>query len=274
MEVVEGYDTDSFIGSFQRFVNRIGKPRDVYSDCGTNLKGATSELNIKIQRINEYSSNEQSTWYFNLLTARHMGGIWERTIRNVMFSMIKNTVLTDFELMTIFTDIEAIVSNRPLTYVSDNPDDLEPLTPNHLSLGRYNSGGVIEENDGDISSRRIWKQVVAISNQFWKKWLIEYLPTLQSRGKWNVHQTNIEPGTIELLKEESLPRGKWPLSQIIDVCPSSDGIIRVVKVKTMTGEYVRPAVKIFPLECDNNFEVPHRRRVLKTVTLSHQFMTF
>ena len=98
-----------------------------------------------------------------------MGGIWERTIRNVMFSMIKNTVLTDFELMTIFTDIEAIVSNRPLTYVSDNPDDLEPLTPNHLSLGRYNSGGVIEENDGDISSRRIWKQVVAISNQFWKK---------------------------------------------------------------------------------------------------------
>ena len=45
-------------------------------------------------------------------------------------------------------------------------------------------------------------------------------------------------------------------SQIIDVCPSSDWIVRVVKEKTMTGEYVRPAVKISPLECDNNFEVP------------------
>ena len=87
--------------------------------------------------------------------------------------------------MTIFTEIETIVNNRPLTYVSDNPDNLEPLTPNHLLLSRCNSGAVIEENDGDISSRRRWKQVVTISDQFWKRRLIEYLPTFQSRGKWN-----------------------------------------------------------------------------------------
>ena len=144
-----------------------------------------------------------------------MGGIWEKIIRavkKIMFSIIKNTVLTDFELMTIFTDIEVIVNNRPLTYVSDNPDDHEPLTPNHLLLGRYNGGAVIKEPDEDISSRRRWKQVVAISNQFWKRWLIEYLPTLQSRRIWNVHQTSIEPGTIVLLKEENWPRGKWPLA--------------------------------------------------------------
>ena len=105
-----------------------------------------------------------------------MGGIWERiirTVKNVMFSMIKNTVLTDFQLMTIFTEIEAIVTSRPLPYVSDNPDNIEPLTPNHLLLGRYNSKTVIEENDGDIASRRRWKQVAAIPNQFWKRWLIE-----------------------------------------------------------------------------------------------------
>ena len=94
LEVVEGYDTDSFIGSFQWFVNRRGKPRDVYSDCDTNLKGTTSELNIKIQRINEYSSNEQITWHFNPPAAAHMGGIWEkiiRTVKNIMFSMMKNS---------------------------------------------------------------------------------------------------------------------------------------------------------------------------------------
>ena len=190
LKVVEGCDTDSFIGSFQRLANRRGKPRDVYSDCGTNLNGTTSELNIKIQRINEYSSNEQITWHFNPPAAPYMGGIWERiirTVKSVMFSMIKNTFLTDFKLMTIFTEIEAIVNNRPLTYVSDYPDDREPFTPNHLLLDRYNSGAVIEENDADTSSRRRWKQMVVISNQYWKRWLIEYLPTLQSRGKRNVH---------------------------------------------------------------------------------------
>ena len=88
-----------------------------------------------------------------------MGGTWERlirTVKNVMFSMIKNTVLTDFQLMTIFTEIEVIVNNRPLTYGSDNPDDFELLTPNNLLLGRYNSGAVIEENEGDISNCRRW----------------------------------------------------------------------------------------------------------------------
>ena len=163
--------------------------------------------------------------------------------------------------MTVFTEIEAIVNNRSLTYFSDSPDDIEPLIPNHLLLSRYNSGTVIEENNGDIWSRRRWKQVVAIPSQFWEKWLIEYLPTLQSRHKWNVHQTNIEPGTIAFLKEENLPRGKWLLARIINVHPSSDKIARVVKVKTMTGEYVRPVVKVFPLECDNNFEVPQGAEV-------------
>ena len=145
-----------------------------------------------------------------------MAETWERIIRtgqNVMFSMIKNTVLKDFELMT----------NWPLTYVSGNSDDLEPLIPNHLLLGRYNSGVVIKENKRDISSRRRWKQVDAISNQFWKRWLIEYLP--KSRVKWNVHQTNIEPGTVVLLKEDNLTRGIWPLAPIIDIrqdCTSSE----------------------------------------------------
>ena len=81
-----------------------------------------------------------------------------------MFSMIKKTVLTGFQLMAIFTEIEATVNNWSLTYVSDNPDDLELLIPNHLLLDRYNGSAVIEENDGDISVRRKWKQVVAISN--------------------------------------------------------------------------------------------------------------
>ena len=182
LEVVKGYDSDSSIGSFQRLANRRGKPGDVYSDCGTNLKIAKSELNIKIQRINEYSSNEQINWHFNPPAAPHMGGIWEtitRTVKSVMFSMIKNTSFTDFQLMTIFTEIKAIVNNRPLTYVSDNPYDLEPPKQNHLLLGRYNEGVVIEESDGAISSRRRRKQVVLISNQFWKRQLIEWLPTSQ-----------------------------------------------------------------------------------------------
>ena len=43
-----------------------------------------------------------------------MKGLWERiirTVKNVMFRIIKNTGLKDFQLMEIFTEIKAIVSN-------------------------------------------------------------------------------------------------------------------------------------------------------------------
>ena len=44
LEVVESTDTDAFINSLRRFVNRRGCPSIIYSDRGSNFRGATSEL--------------------------------------------------------------------------------------------------------------------------------------------------------------------------------------------------------------------------------------
>ena len=53
---------------------------------------------------------------------------------------------------------------------------------------------------------------------------MEYLPPLQSTHKWNVHQTNIEPGTIVLLKEENLTRGKSPLARTLTLVLHQTGL--------------------------------------------------
>ena len=39
-------------------------------------------------------------------------------------------------MMTVFTEVENIVNNRPLTANSNNVKDFEALTPNHFLIGR------------------------------------------------------------------------------------------------------------------------------------------
>ena len=127
-------------------------------------RGTVNELGIEVAKINKFAVQEKIVWNFNPPASPHMGGLWERTIRtvkSVMFSMIKNTVLTDFQLMTIFTEIENIVNNRPITHVNDDYDDLEALTPNHFLVGKYNMGSnnFGENVEADTSYRKRWKQV-------------------------------------------------------------------------------------------------------------------
>lgn len=40
---------------------------------------------------------------------------------------------------------------------------------------------------------------------------------------------------------------KWPLGRVVSTHPGSDGICRVVTVRTASGVYKRPVVKICPL---------------------------
>ena len=142
IELVESLDTDSFINAMQRFINRRGRPSLIVSDCGTNFRGAVNELQIQISKfdhskVGNKMAKQQFQWLFNPPSSPHMGGVWERMIRTVkeaMFSIVKDRVLTDFQMLTLFSEVENIVNNRPLTYLSENHEDLEALTPNHFLI--------------------------------------------------------------------------------------------------------------------------------------------
>ena len=43
-------------------------------------------------------------------------------------------------------------------------------------------------------------------------------------------------------------RGEWPLGRIMETFPAPDGVVRVVRVRTATGEVTRPVTKLCLLE--------------------------
>jgi len=100
---------------------------------------------------------------------------------------------------------EAIMNSRPLAPISDDPHDLRALSPSNLLLVRPAvplPPGVFTEKD---LLRRKWRQVQHLADNFWKRFLQEYLPLLQKRQKWLRPQPNVRQGDFVLIHEENVP---------------------------------------------------------------------
>ena len=79
------------------------------------------------------------TWQFIPKRAPWYGGYWERLVR-LTKQALKKTLGRSFVtlpiLKTIVVEVEATLNDRPLTYVSADVTNIEPLTPAHLLYGR------------------------------------------------------------------------------------------------------------------------------------------
>ena len=179
-------------------------------------------------------------------------------------ALLKQQVLDDEELATLMCEVESIVNGRLLTKVSDDPRDLEALTPNHLLLlpsGTTLPPGIFSEED--VYSRRRWRQVQYLSEVFSRWWLKEYLPSLQERQKWTRLAVNFEVEDIVLIVDENSPRNSWPLGCIQEVRPNKgDGLVRRVLLKTKTSILERRINKIVPMEAPRLHESSRERQTL------------
>ena len=86
-----------------------------------------------------------------------------------------------------------------------------------------------------------------LANQFWKRWRLEYLQTLQTRKKWLAPQRNICVGDVVLLKEENLVRNQWQLGRIQEVFSDSDGLVRKVKVELASTDLNAKGERLSPV---------------------------
>lgn len=248
-ELVTELSSEAFLAALRRFVARRGRCNRLVSDQGKNFVGANNIL----QRLVDDAAAEFDVikFEFNPPGSPHFSGLAEAGIKAVkthLSRVIGAQRLTYEEFSTVLTQVEALLNSRPLTPLSADPNDLSVLTPGHFLTTEPLSIVPDEDlSDTKVSVVHRWRLLQKMHQDFWSKWSREYMHTLQQRMKWHDKQPNVEKGALVLLINEQTAPMKWPLGRIVDTHPGSDGVCRVVTVRTATGIYKRPVVKLCPL---------------------------
>ncbi|KAI2665729.1 CD180 antigen [Labeo rohita] len=259
MEMAYSLNTDSCINAIRHFLCR-GQVVQLRSDNGTNFVGAELELREAVAgldhtKIQHALLSNGLKWIFNPPAAPHVGGIWKRLIRlvkNVLYSTIKQPTMDDESFQTLLCETEAILNSRPITKSSDDVNDLEALTPNHILLKSKPLMAPGLFNERDLYIRKRWRQVQYLLDLFWKRWVKEYLPLLQERQKWIMPRRSFTVGDIVVIMDPVAPCGSWLLGRIIKTYPDKGGFVRFVQIKTKPGQLDRPVSKIcLLLEAEN-----------------------
>ena len=165
-------------------------------------------------------------WRKILPYAPSQGGSWESMVKlfkTALHRVLQNTrrMPSLIELQTFFSDAVRIVNDRPLTTLSDQPNDLAPISPSSFLGQELAPNTPLGEchDTGDLHRDYLYNSNLA--HRFWLGWMQSYLPFLQGRNKWRVLQKNLTVGQLVLVgdAEDVTYRGAYRLGRIHSLHP-------------------------------------------------------
>ena len=139
IEFAGDLSTDDFLLALRRFINDRGTVEIIRSDNGTNFVGTNNEMKTCLKQLDQvkiknYMCGKNIKRIFNPSASPWMGGVWESLVKSVkktLKAIVKDRIFTEDCLYTFLCEVAAVLNNRPLTAISDDITDLEPLMPNH-----------------------------------------------------------------------------------------------------------------------------------------------
>jgi hypothetical protein len=157
-------------------------------------------------------------------------------------------MVTFEEMTTVLYKIEAQLNSRPLCPLTEDPSDLDFLTPGHFLIGQAMTTAP-DPNLDHLKENRLgrWQYLQRLQQGFWEKWHTEYLLSLQKRNKWKHPEEDVKLGALVLIKEDNLAPTQWRRGRVTAIHPGKDGKTRIVTLRTAHGEVTRPIVKLVQL---------------------------
>ncbi|XP_011699455.1 PREDICTED: uncharacterized protein LOC105456830 [Wasmannia auropunctata] len=178
-------------------------------------------------------------WHFIPARSPHFGGIWESTVRSMKLHLkhtIRESCLTVSEMTTVLVQIEAILNSRLLTPLSDDPNDLQAITPGHFLIGE-NLQAYPERDIREVAANKLSRlqHIQQIRQHFWSQ---------EEQVEVKIEFT---VGQLVMLKDNKAVPLKWVLARVVEIHPGLDGVVRAVTVRTDKGIYKRSVVNVSPL---------------------------
>ncbi|XP_037296045.1 uncharacterized protein LOC119188381 isoform X4 [Manduca sexta] len=266
LELVSDLSTDAYLLALKRFISRRGKPSDIYSDNGRNFVGLMTEFTKFISTcsadIVEYATTQNINFKFIPPYSPHFGGLWEAGVKSCKHHLLRslgNSHLTFEELTTLLSQIEAILNSRPLSPMSSDPSDFEPLSPGHFLIGRpVTAPAVADYIDTPTLNLNRYQRIEKTRQHFWARWVREYISEMQIRTKWKTKKPDLKPNTLVVLKQDNIPPLKWSFGRILYTVPGKDGVSRTAVIKTASGIVRRSFSTICPLQDSTLEEGPSK----------------
>jgi hypothetical protein len=255
LDLLESLDTEAFLMALRRFISRRGKPYEILADRGTNFKAGEARLEEAFQAmepsLQDQLMDQQISFKFNPPGAPHFGGTWEREIKSVKTALrvvLGDQTVTETVLRTVLIEVEGILNSKPLGYLSADIADPDPVTPNMLLMGRRDASlPQAMYADTNLVGRRRWRHSQILADHFWARFIRDYLPSLQHRGKWRREMASLETGQVVMMVDPQLPRASWPVGRITKTMPGTDGRVRSVEIQVKNRTYIRPVARLIPL---------------------------
>ncbi|UYV81429.1 hypothetical protein LAZ67_20001169 [Cordylochernes scorpioides] len=228
LELVENLEAGAFMMALYRFIYRRARPEKIYSDNGTNF----SKLNRIFKNLN-----------------------WSKLKRNLQIKESNGflflLLLLGWEGGRILGANEHLINNRPFAYVSEDDNDLKPLTPNEfLQNGPEPSFQELENLKPEMLYAK-YRKLGQLKKELKQRFSKEYLGTLIQKSE-NFDSELLKIGDIVLIGLENMKRMFWRKGRIVKLISGKDGIARVAHVKTSTGTLVREIQRLYPLEISSN----------------------
>jgi hypothetical protein len=245
IDLAPDLSTDAFLQLLRRFASLRGWPQRIFSDGGTQLVGASRELNEQIagldwKQIQEHGHRVGVEWKFSPGDAPWYNGTAESLIKSTKRALdaaIGDSVLTFSELQTCLLEAAQLVNQRPIGVLPSTPDEGSYLCPNDLLLGRASTSipqGPFKER---TSRKHRLDFIQAIVAAFWKRWSREVFPSLILQPKWHTERRNLQKGDVVLVQDSNAVRGKWKMALVKEPLLSDDSKVRrvIITYRTIEG---------------------------------------